>query len=348
MSKTISIIIPFYCTSDSLFSRCMASIQSARNSDIEILIINDGSPEEYLASLNRFSNDPRVRIIHKQNGGVSSARNLGIQEAAGKWIMFVDSDDYVDTKGLEEIANQAQFLDDDIVIFKGGSDNEGVIKYNTTFLVPGINYADVQENKLAIMGSALSVGIFPRGYTQIFSLGAPYCKLLNSAFLRTNGLAFDPEVKFAEDTLFSLQAYQRAQTIRYLDIFLYYYVINMQSATRRFRPGLSDDMDLFFSKIATFLQDNNLKESLEREYYSRVQYEIIRAFTREFFHPDNPDRNAVKQYQEFIGKEPYCTAIKKNYLPCNTLKKKVRRFLVEHGHGTLFNTVYKVFCMLQK
>lgn len=336
MEPYISIVIPFYCTPAELFNKCMTSILSAKIDDIEVLVIDDGSPEAFYSTLNQYADDARVRIIHKKNAGVSSARNMGIREAKGQWVMFVDSDDYIASTSLKEIERYARKHEVDILIFSGGSDNNGIIDFNTSFLKQDINYAENRKDKLSLMESALAVGMIPKGYKQYFSLGAPYCKLLRVSFLRNNHLFFDENVKFAEDTLFSLHLYQSANNIKYLDTNAYYYVNNSQSVTRRFRPGLSEDMDVFFNRTSSFLKDNNLYTALEYAYLLRVEFEMSRVFRLEFFNPENSDRNRKKKYLAFIRKEPYRSALERHYLRDGSIRQKFYRLLVRSGHGDIY------------
>lgn len=332
MEYTVSIIIPYYCTPVEVFSKCMGSILSAGLSDVEIIVIDDGSPEKYWPIVDKYAEEMNTRIIRVANAGVSSARNRGIQEAKGKWILFADSDDYMNPSSLNEVVAYARNNEGDIVIFNGGSD-DGEIHYNTTFLKQGINYAAKKEDRLSLMESALAVGIIPKGYIQYFSLGAPYCKLLRTDFLRQNHLQFDVNVKFAEDTLFSLNIYKDATDIRFFDIYLYFYVEYSQSVTRKYRPGLSKDMSVFFDKTYSFLKNNNIYVDLEYAYLLRAEFEITRAFFMEFFHQQNDDRDARKKYLEFIHQEPYRTALEKDYLPVGNIKTRVFRVLLKRGYG---------------
>lgn len=348
MEFVISIIIPFYCTPKPLFNKCMESILAVQSNEIEIVVIDDGSPKEYYSVLNHYSTIPQVRIIHTKNAGVSAARNRGIKEAYGKWILFADSDDYMDTEALKKVLVYARTNNGDVVLFNGGHDKKGKISYNTTFLKQGINYAIDEINRIAVMESALSVGKIPKGFQQSFSLGAPYCKLLRTSFLNENGLRFDTTVKFAEDTLFSLQVYLDAKDIHFVDIFLYYYVFYSESATRRYRPGLSSDMDVFFNKIWSFICNNNLEESLERAYYTRVQFEIVRSVSLEFFHPNNDDKNLQDSFLSFIHKEPYYTAMKKNYfLSERGMKGRIKYYLILHSQKKLFSFFRTVYNLIQ-
>ena len=351
MDCVISIIIPFYCTPKQFFVKCMESILGGQNDEIEIIVIDDGSPKEYFSILNTYSNNSQVRIIHTLNAGVSSARNRGIKEASGKWILFVDSDDYLDTAALKKVLAYARANFGDVVLFNGGSDKDGKFFYNTTFLKQDINYAADEEKRIMIMESALSVGQIPRGYRQFFSLGAPYCKLIRTDFLKEHNLLFDVNVKFAEDTLFSLQAFHLAKDIRFVDLNLYYYVFYQGSATRRYRPGLSDDMDVFFKRVITFIKSNNLENYLEKAYYTRVQFEVEHCAVSEFFHPDNKNRNAKALFRAFIKKEPYYTALKMNYIHNDKrvkgdkgIKGTIKYYIILHGYGELFlivRTIHK-------
>lgn len=93
----ISIIIPIY-KAENYIHRCIDSILAQINTDWELLLIDDGSPDGSGAICDEYAKkDARIRVIHKENGGVSSARNLGLDKARGQWITFVDADDYVDS-----------------------------------------------------------------------------------------------------------------------------------------------------------------------------------------------------------------------------------------------------------
>ena len=270
----ISIIVPVYNV-ERYIKKCLLSICNQSYKDFECLIVDDGSKDNSINIAKEVvGEDDRFLFFTKENGGLSDARNFGLEKAKGEYVCFIDSDDYVDPQSLREIEYYAKNHKSDVVIVSGGRDDNGKIDYNTNFLKQEINYAANDRDRIALMESALSVGILPKGYKQYFSLGAPYCKLLSVDYLRNKNLLFDENVKFAEDTLFSLQIYLSANDIRYLDVNLYYYVNNTQSATRRFRPGLSKDMDMFFDRICAFIDNNNLWDSLEKAFYLRAEFEV--------------------------------------------------------------------------
>lgn len=102
MSGLISVIVPIYNSAKTLH-RCVDSILHQTYLNFELILINDGSSDNSGVICDKYvQKDSRVRVFHKENGGVSSARNLGIEEATGDFITFIDSDDWVDSNYLEE------------------------------------------------------------------------------------------------------------------------------------------------------------------------------------------------------------------------------------------------------
>lgn len=100
-NETVSVIIPVYNTDDYL-ERCLRSVVSQTYSNLEIILINDGSTDSSGEICEKWSNsDERIAVVHKENGGLSSARNAGIDLATGRYIAFVDSDDYIEPQMYE-------------------------------------------------------------------------------------------------------------------------------------------------------------------------------------------------------------------------------------------------------
>lgn len=104
MDKLISIIVPVYNTDSSLLQKCVNSLVSQTYKNIEIILVDDGSKRPTADLCEDFGiSDVRIRVIHKQNGGLSSARNAGLEVASGSLISFVDSDDYLHPKAIENM-----------------------------------------------------------------------------------------------------------------------------------------------------------------------------------------------------------------------------------------------------
>ena len=114
MSELISVIVPVFRT-EKYIARCLKSILAQTYTDIEIIVVDDGTDDKSGEMADAFAkNEPKIRVIHKQNGGLSSARNRGIEEAAGTLISFVDSDDFIAPDFLEVLYSNLTENDCDI------------------------------------------------------------------------------------------------------------------------------------------------------------------------------------------------------------------------------------------
>ena len=102
-SPEVSIIVPVYKVEDYL-ERCVKSILAQTYTDFELILVDDGSPDRCGEMCDVFAKeDPRIRVIHKKNGGLSDARNVGMDRARGQYLFFVDSDDYIHEQSIEKL-----------------------------------------------------------------------------------------------------------------------------------------------------------------------------------------------------------------------------------------------------
>ena len=155
----VTIIVPVYNAENEL-CRCVDSILAQSYKNLEIILIDDGSKDNSLEICSKYSRkDNRIKIFHKNNGGVSSARNFGLTEASGKYICFVDSDDWLDEQYVEALHEEILKNDSDIVI--GGfsyvygnkniecveQDLKNFINNKDLFLLLNVRYQKNKNNK---------------------------------------------------------------------------------------------------------------------------------------------------------------------------------------------------------
>ena len=193
MGAKISIIVPVYNTEPYL-PRCIDSILSQSFTDFELLLVDDGSTDGSGKICDAYAEkDSRIRVFHKENGGVSSARNLGLDEAKGDWVYFVDSDDELLPGGLATLGRSIQ-KDVDLII--GGYeqyDSHGV-KVPSTIQTefPLIRWS--QQKTLLALFQGHSMYYFYLGYMWLF--------LFQNKIIQDNHLRFDTSILIKEDTLF--------------------------------------------------------------------------------------------------------------------------------------------------
>lgn len=218
----ISIIIPVY-NMEKYLEKCITSVLEQTYSDFELILVNDGSKDKSEDICNEFARyDNRVKVIHKTNGGVSSARNKGLEEAQGEYIGFIDSDDYIEPTMYEVLLSNIQKYDADISFcgFKVIDEDKNIIER-------------IQNSgKLHIMDQKTMV---ERETDMPWSIRLD---TINKLFQKKiiEGLRFDTSLHCAEDTLFLHQAIRRAKKGVFVELPLY---VNVRHAGSAMRGGLN-------------------------------------------------------------------------------------------------------------
>ena len=198
----ISIIVPVY-NAENFLRRCIDSILAQSYTDFELLLVDDGSPDNCGAICDEYATqDSRVRVLHKENGGVSSARNLGLDNAQGEWVTFIDSDDWVESDFLEKMMISA---DTDLVV-GGNVRPSGELKQATDKLYDTASMADFLEEHLN--GSLLR---------------APWGKLLRYSIIEHYHIRFDEHIRFGEDTIFIYKYLCQCQVVSTISSCGYHY-----------------------------------------------------------------------------------------------------------------------------
>ena len=209
-SPKISVIVPVYNT-EKYLRRCVDSILAQTYTDFELLLVNDGSTDGSGAICDEYATrDQRVRVFHKNNGGVSSARNLGLDNACGEWITFADSDDYVYPNWLTifnfDINNDYNLLCQGIETskrLKKSASDEGSVSF-------GINYT----------------GNVQCGLEQLLLeriLGYPVIKTFKRKLIEARCVRFDTMLKYREDEKFILDYVRMDDKMASSDKIGYYY-----------------------------------------------------------------------------------------------------------------------------
>ena len=218
----LSVIIPVYNVENYL-NECLDSVTSQTLDDMEIICIDDGSTDNSPDILKEYSKkDKRIKIITKENGGQATARNLGIKEAQGEYIAFVDSDDFIEPTMFEKLYTKAKDNNLDIAMCKIATyDNQTKeIKDNVWYYMLGV-FRDFEKD------------IFNHKDTKEFTCHiavTPYNKIYKTTLLKENNILF-PEGLIFEDEKFFYDTYLRAKRVSIVDEFLYYYRINRKGST---------------------------------------------------------------------------------------------------------------------
>lgn len=184
-TPTISVIVPVY-NAEKYLRRCIDSVLAQTYTDFELLLIDDGSKDKSGEICDEYAQkDARVRVFHKENGGVSSARNLGLDNAKGEWITFVDSDDWAKPYYIEHLV--------------ASIDGADLVVAYATICKKDENAVEEHYQACRVLSDNFSI-LFTKNAMSWHT--SPWSKLYNTQIIQTNDLRFEEDVRIGEDAIF--------------------------------------------------------------------------------------------------------------------------------------------------
>lgn len=279
----VSIIIPVYNV-ESYLSKCMESIVSQTFKDIEIICVNDGSTDNSAEILKDYAQkDNRIKVITQKNQGQFSARHTGLKNSTGKYILFIDSDDWIDKTLVEKTLKCIEKYNTDVVIFGAYSVKDNKISKGM-YSVEKINQK-YKERILTLKDYENDLFCLPP---------TAWNKLYRKDFLDRHNIKFQ-EIRNGEDQIFYLHTILTAENIYVLNENLYYYVKNrLGSITSKSRKTTDAPISNFY------IAENLLKElSYKEKYISQI---INKYFNKTLSWYGKCDKNFKNIFFENINK----------------------------------------------
>lgn len=320
----ISVIVPIY-KAENFLPKCIDSILSQTFTDFELLLIDDGSPD----ASGKISDDyatqnSRIRVFHKKNGGVSSARNIGLDNAKGKYIVFVDSDDQACKNYLKDLFEQ-------------------LIPEKVGLIIQGINRYNSQEELLSSRKNPdltlFSEQIHRAFYEfKIYEIGCPTTKIYNNAVLRKMKIRFDENIHMGEDLIFMLEYLNFVDYIKFSSSINYrYFIRDVESLSRKHNPFDSEyHCYLRFSAALNNLKTHfNIEEQKLVEAFGHGTSFLFRAINSLYRTKTYKPRPARISALQSLVEVDYCR-INLYYKPV-TLKGRCRKYLLIHRFFNLFD-----------
>ena len=283
-----SIIIPVY-NAENYIDRCINSVIGQSFSDFELILVDDGSPDNCPKICDEWATkDSRVRVIHKSNGGVSSARNEGIRQANGEYILFLDGDDWWEQDLLQ---NCLPYLNDKFFNFGFNFILNGKAEKTANVLSAGEYNFNTQKEKAEFLSNLINNENF-------FCVCWRSC--FKTSFLRDNNLYFSEEYKFSEDLLFICKAFLYLDKFVEADFVGYNYFINPDSFMHKSCTLKLKELNNI--SFALFEQENKLNlQEFKNLHYKIHKYFI---FNSAFLFVDNSIFNTSKNnLQNFVLEE---------------------------------------------
>lgn len=246
MEQKVSVVVPVYNV-EKYLRRCIDSLLGQSYSNIEILLVDDGSKDASLSICKEYeAKDSRIRVFHKENDGLGLTRNYGIEHATGEYITFIDSDDYLTLDAIETMLEKAVASDADVVIASHYYRNKAQEVALPERLYGG---AEIKETIMVHMMGNKGNQLDALSYT---ATG----KLYKKELFDKNNLVFPSERKLIwEDLAFSTQAYPLCEKVYILHKPVYYYCFNEGSLTHIYKPNKLELVMILYRYMKAKIQE---------------------------------------------------------------------------------------------
>ena len=242
-NEIVSIIVPAY-NAERTINRCIDSILKQSYGNLEIIIINDGSKDSTEEKCMKYIKNKKIKYIRIKNSGVSNARNVGIENSTGTYIMFVDSDDYIEKNMVERLYDN--------------------INENVDLVICSKNLITVNE-KISEKIDIASCTLKKENIIQLYRakiLNPPYCKLYRSEIIKNKSIRFDISISIGEDLLFNILYLKNiTKDIKILNENLYNYEkINTNSLSVRYYSNMLEMKKKITDELKRYELDTEEKE----------------------------------------------------------------------------------------
>lgn len=277
MPPSVSVIVPIFNVAEYL-DQCVNSVLAQTISDLELLLIDDGSTDDSPKICDAFaSRDDRVRVIHQRNSGLSGARNTGLGLARGEFITFLDGDDWLDDHTLALSLQAARDARADVVLWPYVREYEGLSLPKMLFEFEHRVFDAQGARALVCRRMVGLVGDELRRPENADALVTACAKLYRRELLEESGATFtDTALVGTEDALFNLQALTRASRAVYLNSFLYHYRRdNVSSVTTRHKPDLARQWGHLHELMRQHIAKHSMGADFEQALRNRVSLSII-------------------------------------------------------------------------
>jgi glycosyltransferase involved in cell wall biosynthesis len=324
LNSKASIILPVYNV-EKYLAKSIDSVLAQTYSNFELLVIIDGSPDNSKTIADDYSNkDQRIKVFEKPNGGLSDARNYGIERAEGEYIYFMDSDDWIEPDLLKKTIVILEREQLDLVIFGYIQDDEDkggnlIASHN---ILP--NREPIKKSGKNVTVDQNLLGLF----------GYAWNKVYRRSLLINNKLTFEKGTSLVEDILFNTQVYQCVDTLHFINEGFYHY-LNRPTATL-IKQFHSDSFQLKIRRnqsLKQFFQVWGFKNNEEILAFSQVAA-IRYCIHNMFFYKNDLSLEVKTTYIKGMVNNPFTKDTIDNYVPKN-IKDKVYKILIKNRSSFL-------------
>lgn len=326
----ISVIIPVYNV-EKYLDRCLESVTQQTYKNLEIILVDDGAPDNSGKICDEWAKrDARIKVIHKENAGLGYARNSGLDVATGKYVSFVDSDDYIALNMYETMMSKILQAQADTCLCGHYR------KYRDYKETKEISFGNACFSGKDVVGKILSgmIGNFPEAGNDFELEMCVWQGLFSMEIINRNNIRFPSEREFiSEDIIFDLDYYMHSEAVATVSECLYYYCMNGASLTQTFRPDRFEKEVILYKEILARSKQKglNIKIRADRSFLGRARrYMVSVVANKKGAECDALLKKTVddKNIEEILAYYPIEKLVKKHYIYSLLLKEK-RCFLLK-------------------
>lgn len=340
MNPLVSIIVPVYRIKEEYLRACIESLTGQTYRNIEILLVDDGSPDDCGAICDSYAaRFPLIKVIHQENQGVSVARNHGIEAAAGEYIIFVDADDWIEPDCVEIAVGEIEKQKVDVLFFQ--HIREDII--SSSF--PAEKPRFIEKSEVKNIHAHLLRG--EKRYGSI-DFKPPWGKIIRTSLMENDAIRFPVGVKKAQDVIFNLYLCEFMESAYYLNYVGYHYRVNSESINHRYNPEMPRTMIRVLEEAEKFViqyhsEDEDYKKALGIRAVKLVEaIEHTYTLHKESTLSMNEIQRVTSGYLRTGIVEKYVSQCRVGDF--DTLKRKIR-LLMYKQKSLLF---YLCFCQLKR
>jgi len=310
-SPTVSVIVPIY-NREKYIARCIESILRQTFKDFELILVDDGSKDGSLAICEEYAKkDNRIVVLHKENGGVSSARNLGLDNAKGEWICFVDSDDYVSEHYIQSLTDLIGKYGDIPTLYVSGIlfvGNRGRQLYKEPY--------QIMYNSIYTIDKGLKI--------ERITTGTDVSKLYNREIIRKHEIRFPENLIYSEDQVFIYRYLLYVNRIATVSEYDYVYEFSDNSVSKR-TYTYDEALEPFYTILSSrreLFEKYNIQDEELFWVENAVEWDLRNLIVSCYAFPLKENYNKIK---EIINKNADGVKVIANSKP-NGYRSRISRF----------------------
>ncbi len=320
----ISVIVPVY-NKEKYLNQCIQSILTQTYKNIELILVDDGSTDKSGDICDEWAkNDARVVVIHQKNGGVSKARNVGLEKAAGNWVSFIDSDDWLSDSLYSDAMQAIEKWEPDLIEFGYVfTSKEGGVLRGSMHCLPKMQPIDRKTIYEDIISRMVHIKPMDDAYLPTWI----WNKLYKTDIIRENGIRFDPSIHLWEDGIFTVEYMQYVNSLVCLDGNYYNYRDTPGSLSKEHDPKIFEYIETIYEKYRSIYHANyDFENIVAKEYrFQLIHGTILREIKGEKIQHISEIVNRAfsskKRQEYFCGfhpRNPYFAWIRL-FLRCNRI-----------------------------